>query len=129
MNLFREGAASGCYAVAFVLDTNFVDFKWDIEKYQVALRMIDKARGDKKVTDEEIGDILIALGDEQPVYLKHALYVLGALFKSKSVDFEWESEEFSDVFDCLDDMRADNYFTDEELADFLRVLGDTLSEE
>jgi len=129
MNLFREGAASGWYAVAFVMDTNFVDFKWDIEKYQVALRMIDKARGDKKVTDEEIGDILIALGDEQPVYLKHALYVLGALFKSKSVDFEWESEEFSDVFDCLDDMRADNYFTDEELADFLRVLGDTLSEE
>lgn len=109
-----------------ILRMPFVDFKWDISKYDEAMQEFDKFRANGYFTDEELGGVIEVLAERQPKILSISLNALAGLFRSKLIDFSWRVASFKKLFDQLTKMRKDKFFEDEELADFFSILADTL---
>lgn len=124
--LLRGVARNILIVLAGILESDLIDFKWGIDKYQSAFRKLDTARADDKITDEELGAVFEALGEGVSSPVKEALFGLGGLLKSRLIDFKWDVKKYAPVFDELNDIRIDDYFTDEEFAGFCRVLASTL---
>lgn len=112
--------------LAGVLESDLIDFKWDISEYQSAFRKLDTFRKDERITDEEMGEVVEALGEGVPSPVREALFAVGGLLKSRLIDFKWTVEKYTPLFRELNKMRTDNFFTDEEFAYFARVLAKTL---
>ena len=124
--VLRGVARNILIVLAGLLESDLIDFKWDIDKYQSAFRKLDTARTDEHITDEELGDVLEALAENVSSPVRQALFAVGGLLKSRLIDFKWNSRKYAPIFDELNKMRADPYFTDEEFAGFARVLAETL---
>lgn len=124
--MIREALKNLLNLVGGILRMPFVDFEWDMEKYKRVFQKLDMFRQDGDFTDEELGELFEELGEGQTRILRIALYGIGGLFKSKIIDFTWDVSKYEKVFDRLNHMRADDVFTDEELAEFCSVLADSL---
>lgn len=125
--MLKKAAKSALSVVEGILRTPYVDFEWYMGSYQPVFRDIDDFRKDGCFTDEEIGDVLEKLGENQDnKFLENALYAAGAMFKSRLIEFEWNAEQYKPVFDQLNVMRADDTFTDEEFADFIKAVRESL---
>jgi len=109
-----------------VLRMPWVDFKWDVSEYSEAMKEFDKFRVNGWFTDEELGGVIEVLAEGQPRLLKVALNATAGILRSKLIDFSWRVASFKGVFDQLTLMRKDNFFEDEELADFFSIIADTL---
>ncbi len=124
--MWNKPLEGGLYLAEAALRTPYVDFKWDISKYQLAFDKLDSFTDDGKFTDEELGDLVGMLGEKQPRGVKAACFVVEGLCKSRLINFEWDVEKYQPVFEQLEIMRDDNHFTDEEFADFLEAVRKTL---
>jgi len=124
--MLRGVARNILIVLAGLLESDLIDFKWEIEKYQPAFRKLDTARTDGYITDEELGAVFEALGEHVSSPVREALFGLGGLLKSRLIDFKWDAKKYAPMFDKLNDMRTDNFFTDEEFAAFARVVAKTL---
>ena len=121
-----KAVKSGLYLVEAALRTPYVDFKWNMADHQPAFEKLDGFRHDGKFTDEELGEVVGQLGEGMPRGVRESLYAVEGLLKSRFVDFEWNVEKHKAVFDQLDVMRADDFFEDEEFADFVKAVRETL---
>jgi len=88
--------------------------------------VLDKARADHILTDEELGEAIGVFGEPMPKPVDYAFWAVEGLLKSRLVNFDWKMEEYQPVFDQVTVMRADDFFTDEEFADFLKALREGL---
>ena len=124
--LLRAVARNMLIVLAGVLESDLIDFKWDIDKYQKAFAKLDTYRKDEVLTDEELGSVIEALAEGVPSPAREALFAVGGLLKSRLIDFNWNVAKYAPVFDQLNIMRTDQFFTDEEFATFARVVAKTL---
>lgn len=127
--MFNKALEGGLYLAEAALRTPYVDFKWEMTKYQDTFDELDKYREDGVLTDEELGETVGVLGESMPRGLKSALWVVEGLLKSRLIDFTWNVEEHQAVFDQMNLMRENNHFTDEEFADFLEAIRKTLKKD
>lgn len=125
-SLLIGAVQNSLHVAAAVLNTPFVDFKWPMEKYKRALQKLDQYRSDGKFTDEEIGDVIERLAVDQPKLVNWALLAIAGALKSKLIDFVVDVDNFKEVFDVLNEIRADLFLEDEELARFCTVLATAL---
>ncbi len=127
--VLERAVEGGLWMAEAALRTPYIDFKWEISKYQAAFDKLDKFLEDHRFTDEELGEVLGKLGEDQPRGVREALYAVEGLLKSRFVDFEWNTEKYQPVFDQVNIMREDDRCTDEEFADFLEIIRKTLKKE
>ena len=124
--VLNKAVKSGLHLVEAALRTPYVDFKWAMVDHQPAFQKLDGFRDDGKFTDEELGEVVGQFGDGMPRGVREALYAVEGLLKSRFVDFEWNVEKHKAVFDQLNVMRTDDFFEDEEFADFVKAVRETL---
>lgn len=124
--MFNKALEGGLYMLEAALRTPYVDFKWEMSEYQPAFDKLDACRANGSLTDEELGEVVGQLGENMPRGLRETLYAAEGLLKSRLIDFEWTIEKHQAVFDQLNVMREDNFFEDEEFADFVKILRETL---
>ena len=124
--MWNKGLEGALYIAEGVLRNQYVDFKWEMSKYQPAFDQLDEFAADGKITDEELGETVGLLGENQPRGVRAACFAVEGLLKSRLINFEWDANKYQGVFDQVNIMRADNYFTDEEFADFLEAVRKTL---
>jgi hypothetical protein len=127
--LLKKALDSALYFIEAALRTPYIDFKWDVEKYQAGFNKLDIFRIDKRFTDEELGEVIGEFGEVMPMGLRRAFYVAEGILKSRMVNFEWNVEKYKPVFNQLNDMRLDNYLEDEEFADFIAEVRKALKKE
>jgi len=127
--VWNKALEGGLYWAEVTIRTPYVDFDWDMSKYQKAFDKLDKFTEDRKFTDEELGELVGMLGEQQPRGVAAACYAVEGLCKSRLINFEWDIEKYQPVFDQINVMREDNRFTDEEFADFLEAVRKTLKKE
>ena len=127
--VWNKALEGGLYWAEAAIRTPYVDFRWKMSKYQPAFDRLDEFTKDKKFTDEELGELVGLLGEEQPRGVSAACFAVEGLCKSRLINFEWDVEKYQPVFDQIKVMREDNYFTDEEFADFLETVRKTLKTE
>ena len=127
--MWNKALEGGLYIAEAVLRNPYVDFEWGMSDYQPAFDKLDEFTKDKKFTDEELGELVGMLGEEQPRGVRAACFAIEGLCKSRLIDFEWDVTKYQPIFDQLNVMREDNCFTDEEFADFLEAVRKTLKEE
>lgn len=126
--MLEKAVQGGLYMAEAALRTPYVDFKWEMSAHQEAFDKLDKFRDDGKFTDEELGEVVGTLGESMPRGVRESLYAVEGLLKSRFIDFEWNVEKHQAVFDQLDVMREDDFFEDEEFADLLKVVRETLKD-
>ena len=127
--MWNRALEGGLYWAEMAVRNPYVDFEWDIEKYQEAFDKLDAFTEDKKFTDEELGELVGMLGELQPRGVKAVCFAVEGLCKSRLINFEWDVEKYQPVFDQIEIMRADGKCTDEEFADFLESVRKTLKSE
>jgi len=127
--MFNKALEGGLYLAEAALRTPYVDFKWEMSKYQSAFDKLDTFVADGDFTDEELGETVGLLGENMPRGVRAACFVVEGLCKSRLIDFRWDTAKYQPVFDQINIMREDDYFTDEEFADFLEAVRKTLKEE
>ena len=125
--MLKKGLLGALYWAEAALRSEHVDFKWEMSKFQPGFRVLDKARVDHVLTDEELGEAIGVFGEPMPITVKYAFWAAEGYLKSRMIDFRWDVEEYTPIFDQVNVMRTDNFFTDEELADFLKVLREVLA--
>lgn len=125
--MFKKALLGALYWAEAALRSEHVDFKWEMSKFQPGFRVLDKARDDHVLTDEELGEAVGVFGEPMPKPVKYAFWSAEGLLKSRLVNFEWTVEDYKPVFDQVTVMRTDDFFTDEELADFLKALREALA--
>ena len=124
--MFNKALEGGLYMAEAALRTPYVDFKWEISKYQEAFDKLDTFRVDGDFTDEELGEVVGMLGENMPRGVKAACFAVEGLCKSRLINFKWDVEKYQPVFDQVNLMRENDHFTDEEFADFLEAVRKTL---
>ena len=124
--MFKRALLGALYWAAAALRSEQVNFKWEIANFQPGFDVLDKARADHVLTDEELGEAVGVFGEPMSKPVKYAFWSAEGLLKSRMVDFAWKVEEYQPVFDQIERMRADPFFTDEEFADLLNVLREAL---
>jgi len=127
--VWNKGLEGALYIAEGVLRNPYIDFEWDMSKYQEAFDKLDTFTADKKFTDEELGELVGMLGEQQPRGVRAACFAVEGLCKSRLINFEWDVEKYQLVFDQIKVMREDDKFTDEEFADFLETVRKTLEKE
>ncbi|MBA7635622.1 hypothetical protein ES703_43226 [subsurface metagenome] len=127
--MWNKALEGGLYWAEAAIRTPYVDFDWDMSKYQEAFDKLDAFTADRKFTDEELGELVGMLGEQQPRGVRAACFAVEGLCKSRLINFEWDVEKYQPVFDQIKVMREDDKFTDEEFADFLEIVRKTLEEE
>ncbi len=127
--MWNKALEGGLYIAEAALRTPYVDFKWRIEDYQPAFDRLREFTVDGDFTDEELGEVVGMLGEQQPRGVKAACFVVEGLCKSRLINFKWSVEDYQPVFDQVEIMREDDHFTDEEFADFLEVVRKTLKKD
>lgn len=125
--MLKKGLLGALYWAEAALRSEHIDFKWEMSKFQPGFDALDKARDDHVLTDEELGEVIGTFGEPMPVAVKYAFWAAEGYLKSRMIDFEWNMEEHKAVFDQIDLVREDDFFEDEELADFLKVLREALA--
>lgn len=126
--MLNKAVQGGLYMAEAALRTPYVDFKWSMAKHQAAFQKLDKFVGDGKFTDEELGEVIGTLGQGMPRGVREGLYAVEGLLKSRFIDFEWDVEKHQAIFDQVTLMRADDFFEDEEFADLLKAIRESLKE-
>lgn len=126
--VLEKAVQGGLYMAEAALRTPYVDFKWEMSAHQEAFDKLDQFRKDGKFTDEELGEVVGTLGESMPRGVRESLYAVEGLLKSRFVDFEWNVEKHQAVFDQIDKMRENDHFEDEEFADLLKVVRETLKD-
>ncbi len=124
--MFKKALLGALYWAEAALRSEHVDFKWEMSKFQPSFDVLDKARADHVLTDEELGEAIGVFGEPMPKPVNYAFWAVEGLLKSRLVNFDWKMEEYQPVFDQVAVMRADDFFTDEEFADFLKALREGL---
>jgi len=124
--MFKKALLGALYWAEAALRSEHVDFKWEMSKFQSGFQVLDKARADHVLTDEELGEIIGVFGEPMPKPVQYAFWAAEGYLKSRMVDFAWKIEDYQPVFDQIGIMREDNFFEDEELADFLKALREAL---
>ncbi len=127
--MFNKALEGGLYIAEAVLRNPYVDFKWEMSKYQPAFDKLDEFVEDKKFTDEELGEVVGMLGEEQPRGVQAVCFAVEGLCKSRLINFEWGVDKYQLIFDQVNVMRENDHFTDEEFADFLEAVRKTLKED
>lgn len=126
--VFNKALEGGLYIAEAALRTPYIDFKWDMSDHQAAFDKLDKFREDGHFTDEEFGEVVGQLGESMPRGVKAGCFALEGLLKSRFIDFEWDVKKHQAVFDQVDVMREDDFFEDEEFADLLKAVRETLED-
>lgn len=125
--MFKKGLLGAIYWAEAALRSEHVNFKWEMTKFQSGFQILDKAVLDNVLTDEELGEAIGVFGEPMPKAVKYAFWAAEGYLKSRMVNFEWTVEAYQPVFDQINVMREDNFFEDEELADFLKALREALA--
>ncbi len=127
--MLEKAVEGALYLAEAALRTPYVDFKWEMSKYQPAFDKLDEFKEDKKFTDEELGEVVGMLGENMPRGVRAACFAVEGLLKSRIIDFTWTVDKYQPIFDQINIMRVDDYFTDEEFADFLEAVRKTLKKD
>ncbi len=126
--MFSKALQGGLYIAEAALRTPYVDFKWEMSEYQGAFDKLDTFAEDGVFTDEELGEVVGTLGEKMPRGVKAAFWAVEGLLKSRLIDFRWEVAQHQAVFDQVEKMRSNDHFEDEEFADLLKAIRETLVE-
>ena len=126
--MFKKALLGALYWAEAALRSEHIDFKWEMSKFQPGFRVLEKAVFDHVLTDEELGEAIGVFGESMTKPVDYAFWSVEGLLKSRLVNFEWKMEVYQPVFDQIAVMREDDFFTDEEFADFLKVLREALAE-
>lgn len=125
--MLKKGLLGALYWAEAALRSEHVNFKWEMSKFQPGFDVLEEATDDDVLTDEELGEAIGVFGEPMPMPVKYAFWSAEGYLKSRMIDFEWKIEDYQPVFDQMEVMREDNFFEDEELANFLKALREALA--